>query len=166
MTAEVRLVAEEFDPAAELRRFTAAAGAVGAIVSFTGLARGQARDGAEVRALVLEAYRTVTLRSMEAIAADAHARFAIGTSLVLHRQGRILPGQPIVFVATAAAHRRAAFDAADYLMDRLKSEAVFWKREEGVAGSAWIEPTAADRAALARWRDTEQEEPCPESTPT
>ena len=161
MNATVRLLAAGFDPAGELRHFTAEAGdgaaGAGAIVSFTGLARGTAADGSAIDALVLETYRTVTLRSMEAIAAAAHARFAITRSLVLHRAGRILPGEPIVFVATAAAHRRAAFEAADYLMDRLKSEAVFWKCEEGPAGRRWIEPTAADGAALARWHAPEQD---------
>ncbi|WP_298199732.1 molybdenum cofactor biosynthesis protein MoaE [Novosphingobium sp.] len=162
MSRTVRLIETGFDPAEELRRFTAETGEVGAIVSFTGVARGLARDGAPLQALVLEAYRSVTLRSMEAIAADAHARFPITASLVLHRAGRILPGEPIVLVATAAPHRRAAFDAADYLMDRLKSEAVFWKREEGVSGAVWIEPTTDDAAALARWGRTPQEAACPE----
>lgn len=157
MSDEVRLLDGPFDPAAELAAFTALAAGAGAIVSFTGLARGADRDGAALTALVLESYRSVTLRSMEAIAAAARARFAIGPSRVLHRTGRILPGEAIVFVATAAAHRRAAFEAADYLMDRLKSEAVFWKREEGAAGARWIEPTAADAADLARWHAREQD---------
>lgn len=151
MNAEVLLAAAPFDPAEALRRLTAGAHDVGAVVSFTGLARGTTRDGTPVEALVLESHRTLTLRSMQEIAAAAHARFAISRSLVIHRAGRILPGEPIVFVATAAAHRRAAFEAADYLMDRLKSEAVFWKREEGATGAKWIEPTENDAADLARW---------------
>lgn len=151
MSAEVTLSAAAFDPGEILRGFHAIAQGAGAVVSFCGSARGTARDGSPVAALVLESYRGVTLRSMEEIAAAAHARFAITHSRVVHREGRILAGEPIVFVATAAAHRRAAFEAADYLMDRLKSEAVFWKREEGPAGARWIEPTADDVADLARW---------------
>lgn len=157
MMAGVHLLDAPFDPAEALRGFTADAAGIGAVVSFTGLARAQAHDGDAVGALVLESYRSVTLRSMEEIAAAAQARFAIAGSLVIHRAGRILPGEPIVFVAAAAAHRRAAFEAADYLMDRLKTEAVFWKREERTDGAAWIEPTDADRAALARWHTAEQD---------
>ena len=128
MSSAVTLSTEPFDPAEALRRFTAGAAGAGAVVSFAGLARPATRDGQPVSALVLESHRTLTLQSMEAIASAAHARFAISQSRVIHRAGRILPGEPIVFVATAASHRRAAFAAADYLMDRLKSEAVFWKR--------------------------------------
>jgi molybdopterin synthase catalytic subunit len=152
MSSVVELAEASFDPAARLAAFSAALDGEGAIVSFTGHARGRAKDGAPVDALVLEAYRGVTLASMKAIAADAHARFAITRSLVVHRAGRIAPGEAIVFVATASSHRRAAFDAADYLMDRLKTEAIFWKREEGAEGGRWIEPTDADRADAARWQ--------------
>lgn len=153
MTPEVTLCAAPFDPAEALQQFSAAARGAGAVVSFTGLARGAARDGSAVATLVLESHRTLTLRSMEEIAAAAQARFPITAARVIHREGRIAPGEPIVFVATASAHRRAAFEAADYLMDRLKSEAVFWKREEGPGGARWIEPTAGDAADLARWAE-------------
>ncbi|MBW8754605.1 MAG: molybdenum cofactor biosynthesis protein MoaE [Sphingomonadales bacterium] len=153
MSHEAILSPTPIDPAEILRQFSAAAAGAGAVVSFTGLARGTTRDGRAVSALVLESHRSLTLRSMEAIAADAHARFAIAASRVIHREGRIAPGEAIVFVATAAPHRRAAFEAADYLMDRLKSEAVFWKREEGPDGARWIEPTADDAADLARWQN-------------
>ena len=153
MSHETTLSPTPIDPAEVLRQFSAAVAGAGAVVSFTGLARGTTRDGQPVTALVLESHRSLTLRSMEAIAADAHARFAIAASRVIHREGRIAPGEAIVFVATAAPHRRAAFEAADYLMDRLKSEAVFWKREEGADGSRWIEPTSGDAADLARWQN-------------
>lgn len=156
--AEVTLSTGPFDPAEALRLFQALAAGAGGVVSFTGLARGTTREGSPVTVLVLESHRTLTLRSMQTIAADAHDRFAITHSRVVHRAGRILPGEPIVFVATAAAHRRAAFEAADYMMDRLKSEAVFWKREEGPAGSHWIEPTAGDQADLARWDEPSRTE--------
>jgi len=151
MTSAVELAEAAFDPAALLARFTADLDGEGAVVSFTGHARGAAKDGGVVQVLVLESYRGVTLASMRAIAGEAHARFAITRSLVVHRAGRILPGEAIVYVATASAHRRAAFEAADYLMDRLKTEAVFWKREEGPDGHRWIEPTEGDRADLSRW---------------
>ena len=152
MTTTVELATGPFDPGALLASFTGDSSGAGAVVSFTGHARARASDGSAVDALVLESYRGATLASMEAIAADAVARFDISRCLVTHRAGRIAPGEPIVFVATAAAHRRAAFEAADYLMDRLKTEAVFWKREEGPQGRRWIEPTDADRADAGRWQ--------------
>jgi molybdopterin synthase catalytic subunit len=93
----------------------------------------------------------MTEASLERIAQDGGARFGVGDILVIHRCGTIAPGETIVFVATASPHRRAAFEAADYLMDRLKSEAVFWKKEQGVDAARWIEPTDEDRADLARW---------------
>lgn len=151
MTVTVRLAETGFDPSEELRLLTAQAAGAGAIVSFSGVARDRAGDGAAVTALVLESYRSLTLQSMEAIVAAARARFAIIAVRVVHRAGRIAAGEPIVFVAVAAAHRRAAFEAADYVMDRLKTEAVFWKREEGPAGPRWIEPTGADHDDAARW---------------
>ncbi|KEO89674.1 hypothetical protein EH31_10985 [Erythrobacter longus] len=151
MTAFVEVKQEVFDPSVCLSQFTGRIGDEGAVVSFTGRARGQTKDGLPINALVLESYRGVTLASMQQIAADAHAKFAITASHVIHRAGRIKPLEAIVFVATASPHRRAAFEAADYLMDRLKTEAVFWKREEHANGSAWIEPTDADRSDVARW---------------
>ena len=151
MKARVELASAPFDPAQRLKQFSQTATGAGAIVSFTGLARAAARDGAVVTTLVLESYRGVTLASMRAIADDALSRFAISALDIVHRSGNIAPGEPIVFVATAADHRRAAFEAADYLMDRLKTEAAFWKREEGPGGTRWIEPTAEDAADRDRW---------------
>jgi molybdopterin synthase catalytic subunit len=150
--ARAVLVEAMFDPAAALADFTAANPGAGAIVSFTGQMRGAAQDGAPLTALVLEGYRGMTLSSIEDLVVAALARFAIDDALALHRIGRVMPGEAIVFVATAAAHRRAAFEAADWLMDQLKSSILIWKREERADGtSAWIEPTAADAAALKRW---------------
>lgn len=149
----VRLSETPFDAAAELDHFTREGdGSDGAVVSFTGLARATAKDGSAVTTLHLEAYRSVTLASMQAIADDAHARFAISRACVIHRAGAIAPGEAIVFVAAASAHRRAAFEAADYIMDRLKTEAVFWKKESGPDGDRWIEPTEADTADRERWK--------------
>jgi molybdopterin synthase catalytic subunit len=147
------ILTARLDPAdAMLASFSASNKAAGAIVSFTGQMRTTASDGTPLTALHLEAYRGMTLASIEAILAEASARFAIIDALAVHRIGHILPGEAIVFVATAAAHRRAAFDAADWLMDQLKSNILIWKREERSDGSAeWIEPTVADAAALSRW---------------
>lgn len=145
------------DPARELAAMVGEAEGDGAIVSFVGLARPSASDGSPLDHLLLEHHPRLTAASLDAIARDALARFAVSHVRVIHRCGSVAPGEPIVFAAAAAAHRRAAFDAADYLMDRLKTDALLWKREEGPAGSRWIEPTATDRAAANRWS-----EPCPE----
>lgn len=155
MSAHVatRLAAAPFAPERELADFLTAAAGAGGIVSFVGVARGESKNGAPVAALVLDHYPGMTERSLADIADDAAARFDVTAIAVVHRAGEIAPGEPIVFAAAAARHRRAAFYAADYLMDRLKTEAVFWKRERGVDGARWIEPTDADRAAAARWSD-------------
>ena len=153
MALDVRLVAGPLSAPAELKAFLAGRTGDGAVVSFTGLARGVARDGSVVDALRLDWYPGLTEGSMHDIAGAAAARFPVRDLVVAHRCGDIVPGETIVFVAAAAAHRRAAFEAADYLMDRLKTEAAFWKRETGPAGARWIEPVDEDRAAVARWKD-------------
>lgn len=151
MSVVARLEADGFDPSAELAELTRCAQGDGAVVSFVGLARGSGADGGEVTALVLETHPSLTLTSLRQIAADAADRFDISCVRVVHRCGTIAPGEPIVFAGASARHRRSAFDAADYLMDRLKTEAIFWKREEGPAGRRWIEPTRADIQDRARW---------------
>lgn len=151
MSVKARLETEPFDPSAELASLMASAPEDGAIVSFVGTARPQAKSGAKVDRLVLEHHPRLTLKSLEDIAVDAAERFDVSQVRVVHRCGEIAAGEPIVFAGAASAHRRAAFDAADYLMDRLKTEAVFWKREEGPAGASWIEPTEADYADRGRW---------------
>lgn len=124
----------------------------GAVVTFVGLARDTSPTG-PVTGLFLDHYAGFTERSLEVIAGDAEARFPVSDIRVIHRCGDVAPGEAIVFVAVAAPHRRAAFEAADYLMDRLKTEAAFWKREDGPHGSRWIEPTKQDRADRQRWSD-------------
>ena len=156
MAITTRLSRDPIAADAELAGFIARATGAGAVVSFCGLARGADHRGGAVSALRLDHYPGMTERSLQAIAEDGGARFDVGEILVVHRCGTIAPGEVMVFVAAASAHRRAAFLAADYLMDRLKSEAVFWKREEGVDGARWIEPTEADRADLARWREEDR----------
>lgn len=144
----MRLTAEPLDPGALLGRFSAGRSETGAVVSFTGLARAGA--GA-VRALELQAYPGFTDAEISRIAEAAAARFSLQDVLVAHRIGVVAPGEAIVFVAVAAAHRREAFLGADHLMDYLKSRAPFWKKERGPDGERWIEPTPRDLADAARW---------------
>lgn len=123
----------------------------GAVVSFTGLARPCSKEGEVVDTLMLEHHPVLTLRSLERIAHDAATLFSTSNIHVVHRCGAVPAGEPIVFAGASSAHRRAAFEAADYLMDKLKTEAIFWKREIGASGSQWIEPTASDYADRERW---------------
>ena len=148
MRIETRLAHEPFAPEAELAGFSA--GGAGAVVSFTGLARPVTKDGVAIERLFLDHHSRLTLQSLDEIAASAE-RFGILAVRIVHRCGEIAPGEASVCVAAAAALRRAAFEAADSLMDRLKTDALFWKREDGVDGARWIEPTEADRADRARW---------------
>lgn len=151
MSVVARLDDRAFEPAAELAELIGAAAGDGAVVCFTGMARAAGKSGDSIDRLVLEHHPRLTLRSLEQIAADAAERFEISHVRVVHRCGAIAPGEPIVFAGAAARHRRPAFDAADYLMDMLKTEAVFWKREEGPAGSEWVEPTGDDYSDRGRW---------------
>jgi molybdopterin synthase catalytic subunit len=146
----VRVQTEAFDAGRLLSDFAAGRMNAGGVVSFTGLAR-DATAGAAVTTLELEAYPGFTEPAIEAMEADARGRFALQDVLIVHRHGVIAPGEAIVFVATAAEHRRAAFDAADYLMDRLKTQAPFWKKESGPAGERWIEPRPSDYDDAGRW---------------
>lgn len=138
-----------FDPEDALSAFRRGLGDAGAIVSFTGVVRAEK----DVQALTLSHYPGYTEKQIAKIAARARRRFALIDALVMHRVGRMAPGEPIVLVAAAAAHRRAAFDAADYLMDYLKSAAPFWKQEETAETRRWIEPTKADLDDRRRWED-------------
>jgi len=144
----IRLSDQAFDPGALLSDFCRDRAEVGAVASFTGIARAEA--GATT-VLELEAYPGFTEAEIGRIAEQARTRFGLMDLLILHRVGRIAPGEPIVFVATAAAHRREAFEGCDYLMDYLKSRAPFWKKEHGPGGERWVEPRAEDHADIARW---------------
>lgn len=144
----VRAQAEDFDPAAELEALTAEAGAPGAVVSFLGHVRG---EGGAVRALTLEHYPGMAEKALAALEAEARARWPLEGCRIVHRFGRLEPGARIVMVAVASPHRGAAFAAAEFLMDRLKTDAPFWKREEGPQGARWIEARPADAEARARW---------------
>lgn len=150
----IALTDQPFDPGALLTDFCRDRTETGAVATFTGLAR--AEQGSTLT-LELEAYPGFTEAAIGAIADGARQRFALDDFSIVHRVGRIAPGEAIVFVATAAGHRRAAFEACDFLMDYLKSRAPFWKKETGPDGQArWIEPKAQDHADIARW-----EEPTP-----
>ncbi|THD77990.1 MAG: molybdenum cofactor biosynthesis protein MoaE [Phenylobacterium sp.] len=144
----ITLTDQPFDPGDLLSAFCAGRIEVGAIASFTGLARAEA--GATTT-LELEAYPGFTEAEIGKIAEQARARFAVDDLMICHRVGKIGPGEPVVFVATAARHRRAAFEACDFLMDYLKSKAPFWKKEHGPDGARWIEPRAEDHADISRW---------------
>ena len=139
-----------FEPAEALRAFTAKSHGAGGIVSFTGHVRPSSKAGV-VTSLYLQAYSPMTERGIEAAAQDAKSRWDLINLRIIHRIGEMAPGDPIVFVATASPHRRAAFEAADFLMDYLKTKAIFWKKETGPDGAHWIEPRAEDYADSARW---------------
>lgn len=153
----VRLADEPFAAARELEELTAGLAGEGAVVSFLGVARAHGADGGKLDRLVLDHHPRLTLPSLDAIAAAARERFEISSLRIVHRRGPVAPGEAIVFVAAAAEHRRAAFEAVDYMMDRLKTDAMFWKREDTSQGSHWIEPRDDDYSARERW-----DESCPE----
>lgn len=144
----IRIQTEPFAPGDLLEAFSRGRDTTGAVASFTGLTRGD--DGVE--RLVLDAYPGFTETVMQAIEAEARDRFEIQDVLAVHRWGPIGVGEPIVFVVVAAARRRAAFEAVDFLMDQFKTRAPFWKKEEGPHGARWIEPRDQDHADLARWK--------------
>ena len=151
MSVVALLERDVLDPQSELAELTEQARGDGAIVSFVGLARPESHGGDAVDAVVLEHHPTLTRQSLEDIAVACGERFDVSHVRVVHRCGTVPAGEPIVFAGASSLHRRAAFDAADYLMDRLKTEAVFWKREVGESGASWIEPTEADAADRDRW---------------
>jgi molybdopterin synthase catalytic subunit len=140
---------QAFDVGAELAAFSAGRSDIGAVVTFTGLVRDLPDDPMD--AMEIEHYPGMTEKAVRTMAEDAKARFSLGDVLVIHRHGRLQPGEVIMMVATAARHRKDAFDAATFLMDYLKSRAPFWKREISATGAAWVAATDDDEAELARW---------------
>jgi molybdopterin synthase catalytic subunit len=142
----------DFDVGAEIARLTAGRTDIGAVVSFTGLMRTDNR-GKAITGMVLEHYPGMTDGELQRVEAEAHRRWPLQASLIVHRVGPLQPGDNIVLVVTAAAHRQAAFEAAEFLMDYLKTEAPFWKKEIAVDGqAAWVEARASDALAAERWR--------------
>ncbi|MCQ4160601.1 molybdenum cofactor biosynthesis protein MoaE [Roseomonas sp. GC11] len=147
--ARILVQEEAFDAAAEAAALAAGRVDVGGIASFTGLCR--ADDG--ISALVLEHYPGMTEKALAGIAAEAEARWPLTGCTIIHRVGRIRPGEPIVLVLAASAHRTAALEACAFLIDWLKTGAPFWKREEFADGSErWVEAKASDDAATAKWQ--------------
>ncbi len=142
----VEVQSEPFDPATELAGF-GAKGDVGAIVTFTGIVR--ATGG--LTGMEIEHYPSMTAKAIEAIASEAVARWGLDDCLVIHRYGVLSPGEQIMMVATASRHRAAAFEAAEFLMDYLKSRAPFWKKETGPDGATWVAAKDEDEDALSRW---------------
>ncbi len=145
----VRVQEAAFDMGAELTAFSAEATGAGAVVSFSGLTRDTASG--DLDAMVIEHFPGMTEKALTAIRAEALARFSLIDALVIHRHGRLAPGDPIMMVATAARHRADAFAAAEFLMDYLKSRAPFWKQEITATGAKWVVPRDEDEAALKRW---------------
>ncbi len=151
MSIVALLEPDTLDPARELDALCQQARGDGALVSFVGLARPRSASGDAVDALILDHHPTLTRQSLEQIAVACAEKFHVSHVRVVHRCGEVASGAPIVFAGAAALHRRAAFDATDYLMDRLKTDAVLWKREMSAGSSTWIEASEADLADRARW---------------
>jgi len=137
-----------FDVGAEVAGFVAAVDGAGAVVTFTGLVRD---EGGTLEAMEIEHYPGMTERAIAGHMDQAVARWGLQDVLVIHRYGRLVRGEAIMMVATAARHRVEAFEAAEFLMDYLKSRAPFWKKEIGVGGAAWVAARDVDEAALGRW---------------
>ena len=150
MDRRVRIQTEDFDLSAEVARLRAGDPAVGAVASFVGTVR-DINDGLGVSQMELEHYPGMTERAIEAMIDQAQQRFDIRAVRVIHRVGVLQPGQQIVLVAVASAHRGMAFQACEFLMDYLKTHAPFWKKEATDAGGRWVDARVADDAALARW---------------
>lgn len=144
----ISVQAAPFDFGAEAAAFVAGVGGAGAVVTFTGLVRD---EGGRLQAMEIEHYPGMTERAIAAIADQARDRWALSGLLVIHRHGRLAPGEAIMMVATAAPHRGDAFAAAEFLMDYLKSRAPFWKKEIGADGATWVAAKEEDEAALTRW---------------
>jgi molybdopterin synthase catalytic subunit len=150
MTTIIRLQREAFDAAAEVGRMTRGRTDIGAVVAFTGLCRAD-ENGRPIAALTLEHYPGMAEAEIARHVEEARARWPLLGVTVIHRHGRIAPGEVIVLVATVSSHREAAFAAASFLMDYLKMRAPFWKQVETVAGTSWVEAKATDDAAAERW---------------
>jgi molybdopterin synthase catalytic subunit len=148
--AVVTVQQADFDLAAEVAALRDGDGAVGAVASFVGTVRDRS-DGAHITAMELEHYPGMTEQAIEAMVSEARRRFDIRGARVIHRVGPLLPGDQIVMVAVTSAHRHDAFQACEFLMDYLKTQAPFWKKETTPDGARWVDARQADDAALARW---------------
>jgi molybdopterin synthase catalytic subunit len=149
-TVSIRIQEDDFDIGSEIAALTRGRTNIGAVVSFSGLCRGEER-GEPIAALTLEHYPGMAEAEIARHAEQAMSRWPLNGVTVIHRFGRIRPGENIVLVLTASAHRQAAFEAAEFLMDYLKTNAPFWKREESARGANWIEARSDDDEAATRW---------------
>jgi len=147
----VRVQAEDFDTGRELEALTRGRADVGALASFVGLVR-DANDGSPIAGMTLEHYPGMTEKALEEICREAHARWDLLDTLVIHRVGPLVPGDRIVLVGVSSAHRGEAFAACEFIMDYLKTRAPFWKREETPEGPRWVEARASDDDAAGRWK--------------
>jgi molybdopterin synthase catalytic subunit len=150
VTATIRIQQADFDVAQEIAALSKGRTDVGAVVTFSGICRGS-ENGEPIAALALEHYPGMAEAEIGRHADEALARWPLQGLTIIHRFGRIAPGENIVLVVTASSHRQAAFEAAEFLMDYLKTNAPFWKREESAKGTSWIEARDHDDAATARW---------------
>ena len=149
----IRVQQEDFDIGAEIAALKGTRTDIGAIVTFTGTVRRHNGEVAgEVTAMTLEHYPGMTEKQLEAIEAEARKRWKLDASLIVHRHGRLEPGEQIVLVVTASSHRQAALEACAFLIDWLKTKAPFWKLEEGAEGAHWVEARASDDEAAERWQ--------------
>lgn len=154
----IRVQREDFDLGREYTNFVDQDTGAGAIVAFVGRVRDIAdpnqpkSDDNLIRSITLEHYPAMTQKELERIDQEAHSRWSITSSLIIHRHGKLLPGDQIVLVLTASPHRDAAFEAAQFLMDWLKTKAPFWKEEETGAGTRWVEAKEKDDDAAKRWK--------------
>ena len=146
----VRIQHEDFDAGAEIARLRAGDPRIGAVASFVGVARDR-NDGATVSTMALEHYPGMTEKAIEAIVEQARARWEVAEILVIHRIGILKPLDQIVLVAVTSGHRGEAFAACEFVMDYLKTEAPFWKKESTPAGERWVDAREADEAARSRW---------------
>ena len=147
----IRVQENDFDVGAEIAALTAGRTDIGAIVTFTGTVRDTAK-GEPITEMTLEHYPGMTEKELERIEAEAQARWPLQASLIVHRYGTLQPGENIVLVITASAHRHAAFEAAEFLMDYLKTHAPFWKKEAGPEGARWVDARESDDQANERWQ--------------
>lgn len=146
----VSVQSDDFDIGSEIARLTQDRSDIGAVVTFTGLVRDMG-DGQPVSAMELEHWPGVTETALQGIEAEAHTRWPLQGTCIVHRYGPLLPGDQIVLVAAASPHRGAAFQAAEFMMDYLKTRAPFWKKEDTPDGARWVDARDADDAAKARW---------------
>jgi len=153
----IRVQTDDFDMAVEIARMTDGNTGIGGVCAFAGLVRDMAGE-TSIEAMTLEHYPGMTEKALAEIEAEARERWPLDDVLIIHRHGRLAPGDRIVLVVAASAHRDAAFDACRFLIDWLKTRAPFWKLEETADGTGWVEARASDDAAAARWQAETKED--------